>query len=123
MLEAFIAQGSVLAVALLAYARCVMIEANKRAHLNPIGAHPVILHPISTIVMLASVPITPLSAIYVGWYAGWVAGAIAWVGLQVISAIAVSILWIKSPILGLHFMASCLALIAGLFLIIQSLVM
>ena len=97
-----------------------MIQANRQAHLHPIGAHPVILHPVSTIIMFLSVPITPLLAIYIAVYSGWLAGVVSWVGLQLIGVLAVFVLWIRSPILGLHFMLSCVALLAGLFFVAYS---
>ncbi|MGB3726532.1 MAG: hypothetical protein WA981_12245 [Glaciecola sp.] len=121
MFADFIEYGNWLAVILLTYASSVTIEATTRLKSDTAGLRtPLFLRSsIGTITILLGLPCVILPALYIGAYSGFSAGLISWFFLQIISAIFVVVLGIRS-VLGLHFVVSTISMIFGYYLLITT---
>lgn len=108
MFSEFIENGNFVTLFAMLYVGCVMFNISKinkhHSHLAP----PIVVHPISDVIVLLSLPMSILPAVYVGIYSGWLAGLLAWVGLAVFDLIFYS-LGVRRFI-GLHFIAASILL-------------
>lgn len=117
MFDSFLANGSVVAVALLVFACHVMIEVGTidlkgGAHaLNELPG--IVRSPLGTVLVFAAIPTAFWPAIYVGLFDGLAAAIVAWLMFQLAGLLAVRILRVKGPAIGLWFILASAAMIAG----------
>lgn len=118
MFDEFFAEGSVLAVLLMAYAANVMFESLRIQHSDPTGFYTpqIIRGSFGSIMALGSVPTVIWPAIYIGLYSGVLAAIISWLVLQVFGAWITLRLGLRGSLLGLHFIAACIAYPIGYYL-------
>lgn len=118
MFDQFLAEGSVLAVLLMAYAANVMIEVLRIQHQDPAGIYtPRILRSsLGSIMTFGAIPCAFWPAIYIGLFSGILAAIISWLVLQVLGAWITIRLGLRGPLLGFHFIVACIAYPVGYFL-------
>ena len=106
MFEELMAEGSVVAVVLMAYAFAVMLEANRITN-DPLDMPRAMRHPLAQIAFMGATPLTVWPAIYVGLFEGWLIGTLTFLILIPIAVVIfTTVLRIRGMIFGFHFMAA-----------------
>lgn len=121
MFNEFLASGSILAVILMGYVNCVMIETvNSERAFHGMNTPPIIKHPATQFLRVICLPCIFWPAIYVGLYSGFWAGFVAWFGIQLVSAFLSFPLRIKA-LPGVHVIPAAVAMPIGYYLSLTNL--
>lgn len=122
MIDNFIAKGSLLSIVFMVYTNATIMEAVKINKADPycLNSPRILKNPLSILFVTLAIPCAIWPAIYIGLYEGWVVGIISWFILQIISALAVATLGVRSYI-GYHFIVACIIYPIGYYLSITSL--
>lgn len=113
-----------LSIILMTYCATVSYECLRLTQIKVyrLYAPPVLFSPFAAIFFLAATPCTIFPAILIGMYDGLTSGFIAWIGMQVVSAIMTFALAIRSQIIALHYLIAFITLPIAYYLEIKMMI-
>lgn len=119
LFEQLMTDGSVFGMLLLFYATCVSALCSAKARQTPFNLSGIERSPLSTLVVLASIPASIWLLVYIIGHLGLLTGVLSYIVVGVLTVITIQRLAFNSAI-GFHLILSLISIILGSILTIQT---